>query len=42
MKETDMQVPYLHGPYFYYTRTEKGKAYKIHCRTKTLGGEEEV
>ena len=34
IKETDMQVPYRRGDYFYYTRTEKGKQYPIFCRTK--------
>eukprot|EP00903_Cladosiphon_okamuranus_P021564 g19826.t1 len=42
MKETDTEVPYQHGPYFYYTRSVKGKPYKIHCRSKELGGEEQV
>eukprot|EP00959_Pyramimonas_sp_CCMP1952_P105276 2200757-Pyramimonas_sp.AAC.1 len=32
MKETDEEVPYPHGSYMYYTRTEEGKSYKIHCR----------
>ena len=34
IKETDMQVPYRRGDYFYYTRTEKGKQYPIFCRKK--------
>lgn len=42
MKETDTAVPYRHGPYYYYTRTVEGKAYKIYCRSKELNGEEEV
>ena len=32
MKETDEEVPYPHSSYVYYTRTEEGKSYKIHCR----------
>ena len=32
MKETDEEVPYMHGNYLYYSRTEKGKSYRIHCR----------
>src|SRR5687768_10244455 len=34
IKETDQQVPYRRGDYFYYTRTEKGKQYQIYCRRK--------
>lgn len=42
MKETDTEVPYRHGPYFYYSRSVKGKPYKIHCRSKEQGGKEQV
>ncbi|CAM9394034.1 unnamed protein product, partial [Laminaria digitata] len=42
MKETDTEVPYRHGPYFYYSRSVKGKPYKIRCRVKELGGQEQV
>jgi protease II len=66
MKETDVEVPYKHGPYLYYSRyasragrqprsdatvlipfasgcdrTQKGLAYKIHCR-KSIATEEDV
>ena len=34
IKETDENVPYKMGNYFYYTRTEKGKQYPIYCRKK--------
>lgn len=34
IQETDTFVPVQHGPYFYYTRTEEGKQYSIHCRKK--------
>ncbi len=34
IKETDADVPYRWGNYFYYTRTEKGKQYPIYCRKK--------
>lgn len=34
IKQTDLEVPVQHGPYFYYSRTEEGKQYKIHCRKK--------
>jgi oligopeptidase B len=32
IQETDLSVPVFHGGYYYYTRTEEGKAYPIHCR----------
>ncbi|HKR13690.1 MAG TPA: S9 family peptidase [Pyrinomonadaceae bacterium] len=34
IKETDTNVPYRWGNYFYYSRTEKGKQYPIFCRKK--------
>ncbi len=34
VKETDVEVPYREGEYFYYTRTEAGKQYPIWCRRK--------
>ncbi len=34
IKETDVEVPYKEGGYFYYSRTEAGKQYGIHCRKK--------
>merc|ERR1719174_2596960 len=34
LKETDDQIPYRQGDFFYYTRTVKGKSYKIHCRKR--------
>src|SRR2546423_14108175 len=34
IKETDIEVPYKEGGYFYYTRTEAGKQYGIRCRKK--------
>jgi oligopeptidase B len=43
IKETDVNVPYRKGSYWYYSRTEKGKQYPIHCRKKgSLEGNEEV
>jgi len=43
IKETDVEVPYKEGEYFYYSRTEAGKQYQIHCRKKgSLDGPEEV
>src|SRR6202158_1128764 len=34
IKETDVEVPYIEGQYFYYTRTEAGKQYGIRCRKR--------
>jgi oligopeptidase B len=43
IKETDLDVPYRDGDYFYYTRTEKGKQYPIYCRKKgSLDAAEEI
>lgn len=43
IKETDVQVPYRQGGYFYYSRTEKGKQYPILCRKKgSLDAPEEI
>ena len=43
IKETDVEVPYKEGSYFYYTRTEAGKQYSIYCRKKgSLDAPEEV
>ena len=42
-KETDVDVPYKEGNYFYYTRTEAGKQYGIRCRRKgSMEAPEEV
>jgi len=32
IKQTDTNVPYRWGDYFYYSRTEEGKQYPIYCR----------
>jgi oligopeptidase B len=43
LKETDQSAPIRIGNFFYYSRTEKGKDYPIHCRKKgSLGAPEEV
>ena len=43
VKETDVDVPYREGDFFYYTRTEAGKQYQIRCRKKgSLDAPEEV
>jgi oligopeptidase B len=36
IQETDSTAPYKKGDYYYYSRTEAGKQYSIHCRK--LGG----
>lgn len=43
IKETDLSVPVRKDDYYYYTRTEEGKQYPIHCRKKgDLNAEEEI
>ena len=43
IKETDQAVPALDNGYWYYTRTEQGKAYSIYCRRKgSMSAPEEV
>eukprot|EP00462_Mataza_sp_D1_P020413 CAMPEP_0175147498 /NCGR_PEP_ID=MMETSP0087-20121206/16029_1 /TAXON_ID=136419 /ORGANISM="Unknown Unknown, Strain D1" /LENGTH=766 /DNA_ID=CAMNT_0016432701 /DNA_START=52 /DNA_END=2352 /DNA_ORIENTATION=- len=38
VQETDESCPYPHGPYQYYTRTEKGSSYRWHCRRHSAAG----
>lgn len=43
IQEDDLSVPYRQGEFYYYTRTETGKAYPIHCRKyQSLDAPEEV
>jgi oligopeptidase B len=43
IKETDLSVPEKIDDYYYYTREEKGKQYKIYCRKKgSLDAKEEI
>ena len=43
IKQTDLSVPYLDRGYYYYTRTEEGRQYPIHCRkVGSLDGAEAV
>ncbi len=43
IKQTDLSVPVRRRNYFYYTRTEEGKQYPIHCRRKdSMEAPEEV
>src|SRR5918993_2872540 len=43
IKESDEDVPARDGEYWYYKRTEQGKAYPVFCRKKgTLEAPEEV
>ena len=39
LKETDSDLPYKYGNFFYYTRTAKGKPYKFFCRKLAFPGE---
>src|ERR1700723_2505042 len=32
VKQTDVSVPFREGDFWYYTRTEEGRQYAIHCR----------
>lgn len=43
IQQTDLSVPVRKGDYFYYSRTEEGKQYPIHCRKRgSLDAPEEV
>jgi oligopeptidase B len=43
IQETDVNVPYRQGAYFYYSRTEQGKQYPILCRKlESLDAPEQV
>ncbi|HEX4955093.1 MAG TPA: S9 family peptidase [Thermoanaerobaculia bacterium] len=43
IKETDLSAPYRRKGYFYYSRTEQGRQYPIHCRKRgSLTAPEEV
>jgi len=43
VKQTDANVPYLLGGYYYYSRTEEGKQYPIYARKKgSLDAAEEI
>ena len=36
VKQTDVSVPYRDGAWWYYTRTEEGLQYAIHCRKRAV------
>ena len=43
IKKDDESVPYLKNGYYYYSRYEKDKEYRIHCRKKgSLDADEEI
>lgn len=43
IQQTDLEVPYRKGGFYYYSRTEEGKQYPIFCRKKgSLEAPEEV
>lgn len=37
VRETDLSVPVVRGPWAYYVRTEEGSQYAIHCRRRADG-----
>jgi oligopeptidase B len=39
IKQTDISVPFRDGAWWYYTRTEEGKQYAIHCRKAASGNQ---
>ena len=43
IKETDISVPVKRDDYYYYSRTEEGKQYKIYCRKQgSVDAQEEI
>jgi oligopeptidase B len=42
IKQTDVSVPYRDGAYWYYTRTEEGLQYAIHCRKRATADKREA
>ena len=43
IKETDTEVPYRDGNFFYYSRTRKGRQYRTYCRKRdSLSAKEEI
>jgi oligopeptidase B len=42
IKEDDQSVPYPYGGWLYYSRTETGKQYSIHCRKQASDAPEQV
>jgi len=43
IKETDTEVPYRDGAYYYYSRTRKGQQYRIYCRKQgSLASREQI
>ena len=43
IRETDTEVPYKDGAYYYYSRTRKGQQYRVYCRKHgSLASREQV
>ena len=43
IKEADLEVPAKEGDFWYYSRTEEGRQYRVHCRKRgSLEAAEEV
>src|SRR5271169_6234328 len=38
IQQTDLSVPYKLRGYFYFTRTDEGKQYALHCRRRDTAG----
>ncbi len=41
IQETDVSAPYPRGEFLYYSRTEEGKQYAVHCRKPAVGEDSE-
>ncbi len=41
IQQADQSAPVKRGDYLYYSRTEEGRQYEIHCRKKTASGSSE-
>jgi oligopeptidase B len=43
IKQTDTEVPYRDGSFYYYSRTQKGRQYRVYCRKRdSLSAKEQV
>ena len=42
IRETDTSAPVRRGPWHYFSRTEKGRQYRIHCRRSVEAAAEEI
>jgi len=42
LEETDDEAPWVHGAFWYFSKTIEGKSYKIYCRRKRLKNDERL